>query len=153
MAPIRAAFAALADEVKIVEGPHGRPLNDLPDAPRPSEDTPAPPRLLPMWDSVLLAHDDRTRIVPDGYRRAIVRTNGDTLATVLVDGFVAGVWRPVAGGIEITAFQPYDAATWAALAEEAALLEDLLMTRERTIHNRYHRWFADLPAATVRVLR
>lgn len=152
MGPIRAAFAALSDQVEILAGPDGKPLHDLPDAPRPAEDTPAPPRLLPMWDSVLLAHDDRTRIVPEAYRGAIVRSNGDTLATVLVDGFVAGVWRPVAGGTEVTAFETFDAATWAALADEAALLEGLLAARERTIHTRYHRWFADVPAAQVRVL-
>ena len=101
---------------------------------------------------MLLAHADRGRIIPEAYRRVIARSNGDTLATVLVDGFVAGVWRPVEGGIEVTAFERFTRTTWAALATQAADLEDFLGRRERTIHARYHRWFAGLPATAVRVL-
>ncbi|HSL33063.1 MAG TPA: crosslink repair DNA glycosylase YcaQ family protein, partial [Candidatus Limnocylindrales bacterium] len=55
-------------------------------------DTPAPPRLLPMWDSVLLAFADRTRIISDEHRAVVVARNGDTLPTFLVDGRVAGLW-------------------------------------------------------------
>src|SRR5690606_40916501 len=49
---------------------------------------PAPPRLLPMWDSVLLAYADRSRVLPEEYRPLVIRRNGDTLPTVLVDGHV-----------------------------------------------------------------
>ena len=61
-----------------------------------------------MWDSTLLAYVDRSRIIPPDYRELVIRTNGDVLPTLLVDGHVAGVWRPVDGGIEATAFHRLD---------------------------------------------
>ena len=59
--------------------------------------TTLPPRLLGMWDSVLLAYEDRSRVIPDAHRQHVIRRNGDVLPTVLVDGLVRGVWRSVAG--------------------------------------------------------
>ena len=74
-------------------GQHGRrTLYDLPDAPRPDEDAPAPPRLLPEFDSLLLAHQDRTRVVDDARRKALATKNLRVQAVFLVDGFVAGSW-------------------------------------------------------------
>jgi Winged helix DNA-binding domain len=69
-----------------------RTLYDLPDAPRPDEDTPAPARLLPEFDSLLLAHQDRTRVISDERRKALATKNLRIQATFLVDGFVAGSW-------------------------------------------------------------
>ena len=115
----RDAFGALAGELERLEGPDGSELFDVPGAPLPAEDTPAPPRLLPMWDSILLAYLDRSRVVPPDYRRLVTRNNGDVLPTLLVDGHVAGVWRPVEGGIEATAFQPLPHDAWSGLAAEA----------------------------------
>ncbi|OZB46729.1 MAG: hypothetical protein B7X40_10665, partial [Cellulomonas sp. 14-74-6] len=68
-------------------------LLDVPDAPRPDEDTPAPVRLLPDFDNVVLSHADRTRIVPEDVRRRLVTPNGSGPGTVLLDGQVGGVWR------------------------------------------------------------
>ena len=84
------------------------PLLDVPGGVIPDEDTPAPPRLLGMWDEVLLAYQDRTRIIPEAIRKHLIRVNGDVLPALLVDGYVAGVWRPVDGGIEATALVPID---------------------------------------------
>jgi hypothetical protein len=70
----------------------GRTLYDLPRAPRPAADTPAPPRLLPRFDNVVLSHADRTRVVSDELRKVIIRA-GEVDPVVLVDGFVAGRWR------------------------------------------------------------
>ncbi|MEX2210686.1 MAG: winged helix DNA-binding domain-containing protein [Gaiellaceae bacterium] len=70
----------------------GRELYDLPRAPLPPADTPAPPRLLPRFDNVVLAHADRTRVVSDEHRKVIIRA-GEVDPVVLVDGFVAGRWR------------------------------------------------------------
>jgi hypothetical protein len=69
-----------------------RTLFDLPDAPRPGEDVPAPPRLLPEFDSLLLAHKDRTRVVAEERRKSLTTKNLRVKATFLVDGFVAGTW-------------------------------------------------------------
>jgi hypothetical protein len=78
---------------ELVAFTHGRrTLYDLPDAPRPDEDATAPPRLLPEFDSLLLAHQDRTRVVDDARRKALATKNLRVQAVFLVDGFVAGSW-------------------------------------------------------------
>jgi hypothetical protein len=71
----------------------GRELFDLPDAPRPDPDTPAPPRFLPEYDNVLLSHADRSRFVSAEQRAAFSRVEGRVNGTVLSDGFVFGVWQ------------------------------------------------------------
>ncbi|WP_328535960.1 winged helix DNA-binding domain-containing protein [Streptomyces sp. NBC_00344] len=70
----------------------GAELFDLPDAPRPDEDTPAPPRFLPEFDNVLLAHADRTRVIPAEYRGRNGKGN-QAFGSFLLDGFLAGIWR------------------------------------------------------------
>lgn len=70
-----------------------RELFDLPDAPRPPEDAPAPARFLPEYDNLVLSHQDRSRIIADAYRPRIVSANLMVRATFLVDGFVAGTWK------------------------------------------------------------
>ncbi|RGA02917.1 winged helix DNA-binding domain-containing protein [Microbispora triticiradicis] len=149
---VRDALGALSAVLERVEGPGGAELYDVPGAPRPAAGTPAPPRLMAMWDSVLLAYADRSRVLPPEYRRLVIRTNGDVLPTLLVDGYVAGVWRQVEGGIEATAFHPLPAEAWEGLAEEARALVALLTGRDTRLYRAYDRWWADLPAAEVRVL-
>lgn len=70
-----------------------REVLDLPDAPRPPADVPAPVRFLPDLDNLLLSHADRTRVVADEHRRALQSPNGVVPGTVLVDGVVAATWR------------------------------------------------------------
>ncbi|GAA2245740.1 winged helix DNA-binding domain-containing protein [Streptomyces amakusaensis] len=150
---IRAAVDALADGLERLEGPGGTVLYDLPGAPRPAGETPAPPRLMAMWDSVLLAYADRGRVVPPEYRRLVTRVNGDVLPTLLVDGEVAGVWRAVGGGIEASAFRPLPAPVWEALAAEAGALIAFLAPRDPLVYRRYdHWWDKGLPAAETRLL-
>ena len=71
----------------------GRALFDLPDAPRPGEDAEAPPRFLPEFDSLVLAHDDRARVIADEHKPAIASKNLRIPAMFLWDGFAAGTWR------------------------------------------------------------
>ncbi|MFJ3585560.1 winged helix DNA-binding domain-containing protein [Streptomyces sp. NPDC090127] len=151
-ARVRTALATLTDDLERVEGPAGEDLFDLPDAPRPDEETPAPPRLMAMWDSTLLAYADRSRIIPPAYRATVIRRNGDVLPTLLVDGYVAGVWRPIEGGIEATAFHALPPETWAALAEEARALTAFLATREPQVYARYAHWWTKLPPGDARLL-
>jgi uncharacterized coiled-coil protein SlyX len=82
-------------ELRRFRDERGRELLDLPRAPLPAGDVPAPVRFLPKWDSSLLAYapPERTRILPEKFRSTVIRKNGDVLPTVLVDGFVAATWN------------------------------------------------------------
>lgn len=148
----RAALAGMEGAVERLEGPNGVELFDVPGAPLPPEDAPAPPRLMAMWDSTLLAYADGGRIVPPEYRGLVTRTNGDVLPTLLVDGTVAGVWRPVEEGIEATAFHRLPEEAWEGLDAEARRLIAFVAEREPGVYRRYGRWWNVLPAAEVRVL-
>jgi hypothetical protein len=92
---LRAAAEALdaMDDLERFEDERGRTLYDLPDAPRPDPDTPAPARLLPEFDNLVLAHADRTRLIDDEHRPRVVAKNLRVKATFLVDGRVAGTWK------------------------------------------------------------
>lgn len=93
--PVREAFERLGADLERVEDEDGRALYDLPEAPRPDPETPAPPRLLAAFDSVLLAYaaKRRTRILPDEHRDAVYeRRNLQIRPSYLVDGLVAGTW-------------------------------------------------------------
>jgi hypothetical protein len=82
----------------------GRVLHDLPRAPRPDPDTPAPPRFLPDYDNALLAHADRARI----FAEADLRGGLIGKPTFLVDGFVRGTWKIVrAKGRATLALAPF----------------------------------------------
>lgn len=101
----------------------GRDLVDLPRAPLPPPDTLAPPRFLPRWDNLLLAHDVRTRVFPDEYRKAIIARNGDVAETFLVDGFVAGQWKLEDGRVRLAPFAPLPHPVRREVEEEAGRLE------------------------------
>ncbi|MGH3430837.1 MAG: winged helix DNA-binding domain-containing protein [Mycobacteriales bacterium] len=92
---VREALADHGDAFAHFTDSHDRPLFDLPDAPRPPADTSAPARLLPSFDSALLAYspEHRTRILPEPFRDAVYqRRNLRILPTFLLDGLVAGTW-------------------------------------------------------------
>ncbi len=92
------ALTDLRPELVAVRDEAGTELFDLPDAPRPDPDTPAPPRLLADFDTILLGHADRTRIISDAHRRRVFTVNGQIRSTFTVDGFVHGIWRLVRTG-------------------------------------------------------
>jgi len=71
----------------------GRELFDLPDAPRPEPDAPAPPRFLPEYDNVLLSHADRNRFVSAENRARLAGAGGTGHGSVLHDGFLRAVWH------------------------------------------------------------
>ncbi|MET8993291.1 crosslink repair DNA glycosylase YcaQ family protein [Nonomuraea wenchangensis] len=66
---------------------------DLPGAPRPGGDVPAPVRFLPDFDTLVLGHADRTRLLADAYKGLVTTKNLRVRAVVLVDGFAAGTWQ------------------------------------------------------------
>jgi hypothetical protein len=104
----------------------GRELLDLPRAPLPDPETPAPVRFLPKWDNVLLAWADRTRILPEQYRKRVIGVNGDVAQTFLVDGFVAGKWSIADGRVALEPFASLARSARRELDEEASRLEAFL---------------------------
>lgn len=149
---LRPALESIEDELIVFEGPGGKPLYDVPAGPVPDGDLPVPPRLMAMWDSVLLAYADRSRMIPERFRPFVIRRNGDVLPTVLVDGYVSGVWRPADGGVEVAAFQEIHPETWRLLEIEARAMVEFLAERDPNVYSRHLRWWNDLPAADVRRL-
>jgi Winged helix DNA-binding domain len=101
----------------------GAALYDLPRAPLPAADTPAPPRLVPRFDNLVLSHADRTRILGDVPVKRIVTQNALVHATILVDGFVAGTWQLEKGRVRLEPFGRIAREAKAALKEEAARVE------------------------------
>jgi len=83
---LRAGLRSFRDE-------DGRELFDLPDAPRPDPDTPAPPRFLPEYDNVLLSHADRTRFITGDERVPLQPGLGGRYGTLLIDGRFRGTWQ------------------------------------------------------------
>lgn len=148
-ATVRDALAALSGSLQRLAGPDGVELFDVPGGLVPSSEVACPPRLMAMWDSTLLAYADRSRVIPPDYRRMVIRQNGDVLPTLLVDGYVAGVWRPVEGGIEATAFHRLGDEAWQGLAVEARELVTFLADRDPAVYRRYSRWWDALPSAEV----
>ena len=71
----------------------GNELLDVPGAPLPDRDTPAPPRYLPEYDNILLSHADRARVMAEGRRVPLLPGNGGVSGTLLVGGFFRGTWR------------------------------------------------------------
>ena len=104
----------------------GRELVDVADAQLPDPDAPAPVRFLPKWDNALLAWADRTRILPEQYRRVVIGQNGDVGQTFLVDGFVAGTWRVEGGRVAVEPFARLPRALQRDVDEEAERLEAFL---------------------------
>ncbi|WP_151769682.1 winged helix DNA-binding domain-containing protein [Streptomyces abyssomicinicus] len=89
---------ALRGELLVFSDESGTELLDLPDAPRPDPDTPAPVRFLAEFDNAILSHADRSRIIGAESRRRIMTRNAVIPGTFLVDGFVRGTWRKVKEG-------------------------------------------------------
>ncbi|MFI1192430.1 winged helix DNA-binding domain-containing protein [Micromonospora sp. NPDC020750] len=127
-------LAGLPHAVKAVRGElisfrdhRGRELLDLPDAPRPEPDTPAPVRFLPAFDNVVLGYHDRSRIIDDSHRGLSVA--GERL--VLVDGRVAATWTGTAGTITVAPLRDFTRAEHTAVAEEAERLAAFLSDTAR----------------------
>jgi hypothetical protein len=86
---MRTVLERLRPRLRILRDQQGRELFDVPQGPLPDPDRPAPVRFLPQYDNALLAHKDRTRIVPSG----VPRWTDVGWGSVLVDGFLAARWR------------------------------------------------------------
>jgi hypothetical protein len=98
-------------------------LVDLPRAPLPDPDTPAPVRFLPVWDATLLVHARRTQILPERYRERVFNVKTPhSVNTFLVDGQVAGSWRYEQGRVKVSPFGRLSKTVRAELKAEAERL-------------------------------
>ncbi len=68
-------------------------LFDLPTAPRPGGEVPAPVRLVAEFDNLVLSHAERSRVISAEATKRLYTINGVIPGAVLIDGFVAGMWR------------------------------------------------------------
>jgi hypothetical protein len=120
----RVQEAASDLELARFQDERGMELADLPGAPLPDPDTPAPVRFLPHWDANLLVHARRTGILPEEHRPRVFSTkNPFSVGTVLVDGRVVASWSVREGRIEVTSFEPIGRRERHAVEEERAALE------------------------------
>ena len=109
--------------LRLFRDEQGRELLDLPRAPLPDPETPAPVRFLPKWDATLLVHARRTGILAEEHRALIFNSkNPQSEATFLIDGKVAGVWRCEKGRIVLEPFGRVPREARGELNEEAKRL-------------------------------
>ncbi len=90
---LREVTERLRRQLRTFRDTGGTELFDLPNAPRPDPDTPAPPRFLPEYDNVLLSHADRTRIISGRRSVPLPPGLGGSNGTVLIDGFWRATWK------------------------------------------------------------
>jgi hypothetical protein len=137
---LRPKLVSLRDERK-------RELFDLPKAPRPPADTPAPVRFLPDFDNLVMAHADRRRFLADAHRRRVYLPGLRLAPTVLVDGFVAATWGVTrakgTATLTIDAFEPLPKKAQAEIAAEGERLLRFVEPEARAFDVK----FANAPAA------
>jgi hypothetical protein len=104
----------------------GEDLVDLPGAPLPDPDTPAPVRFIGTWDAMLLTHARRTGVLPEDHRPKVFNTRTpQSMPTFMVDGRVAGSWKYEKGRVKLEPFERLDAAAKRELREETDRLAEL----------------------------
>ena len=114
---LRDAIDRLRPKLRSFEDERGRELLDVPDGPLPDPDTPAPPRFLPEFDNVLVAYDDRSRVIPPEHHKQVVRNLGRP--PLLIDGEVRGWWKLERGSVHFETFEPLPKREADAVREEA----------------------------------
>ncbi|WP_027346042.1 winged helix DNA-binding domain-containing protein [Hamadaea tsunoensis] len=119
-------FERLRPKLRVFVGEDGRELFDLPEAPRPGGDVPAPVRLLYDFDNIQLSHADRTRVIDGEHRRLLWPLSNTALGSVLVDGFTAGSWKHIrekkTARLVVTSFKPFPRAVAAEIEAEGLRL-------------------------------
>ncbi|MFF0587098.1 winged helix DNA-binding domain-containing protein [Streptomyces sp. NPDC003781] len=122
LAGLPAAVAAVRGELVAFRDERGRELLDLPDAPRPDPDTPAPVRFLPAFDNAVLGYQDRGRVIDDAHRGLSVTG----ARVVLVDGRVSATWTVQDDTVTVTPLRRLTRPERAEVAEEGRALASFL---------------------------
>ena len=86
-------FERLRGRLRVFRDEAGRELFDLPDAPRPDPETPAPVRFIADYDNLLLSHADRSRFIGDVERAAFTYQDGPIPGRLLLGGMALGQWH------------------------------------------------------------
>jgi len=124
LAGLALAVDRLRPRLRAFHNERGVELLDVPDGSLPDVGTPAPPRFLPEFDNVLIAHADRSRIIPGALRDRVIADLGKPM--FLVDGFTAGTWHVRRGDavatLDLTPFERLDADDRDALVNEGLRL-------------------------------
>jgi hypothetical protein len=137
---LREVFERLRRRLLTFRDERGRELFDLPRAPRPDSKAAAPPRFLPDYDNILLAHQDRSRILGPGQHLGMFSSNAVMKGSLLLDGFVRAIWMPVKSQntrtLAITPFgEPIPRRERPAIVEEGMRLLAFLAPGEKhTVH-------------------
>ncbi len=123
---LREVVERLRPSLRAFRDENGAELLDLPGAPRPVAETPAPPRFLPEYDNLLRSHADRSRVIADEHRARIATPNDAPRPVFLVDGFAAGTYTITrergSAYLTIEPFEPLTAADEEALTAEGERL-------------------------------
>ncbi|MBB4689070.1 winged helix DNA-binding domain-containing protein [Amycolatopsis jiangsuensis] len=122
LAGLPAAVAAVREELVSFRDERGRELLDLPGAPRPDPETPAPVRFLPAFDNAILGYHDRTRIIDDEHRGLSVAG----ARVVLVDGRVTATWTVEEGTVSVAPLRRLSRAERAEVTAEGQHLASFL---------------------------
>lgn len=122
IAGLPAAVTRVRERLVSFRDERGRELLDLPDAPRPDADVPAPVRFLPAFDNVVLGYDDRSRVIDDAHKPLSITG----ARFVLLDGRVAATWELAAGVVVVTPLVRLTRADRTAVAEEGRALAGFL---------------------------
>ncbi|RAO31119.1 hypothetical protein ONO23_03945 [Micromonospora noduli] len=126
LAGLPVAVTAMRNELVTFRDERGRKLIDLPDAPRPDPETPAPVRFLPAFDNAILGYDDRSRIIDDAHR--LLSVAGERV--VLVDGRVTATWSVDSGTVTVNPLRGFSRADQAAVTEQGQELASFLSDNE-----------------------
>ena len=138
---VRPALERIAPTLRTFSDEQGRLLYDLPRAPRPDGDAPAPVRFLPRYDELLISYAHRDRVIAPTHRRAVYSKNAIVEAVVMVDGFAAGTWKVERAKdtafLGVTPFAPLGRRDRAAVDAEGRRLLSFLAPDARAVAVRF----------------